>query len=146
MKKLLIICLFAPCFTQAQTLPELIAEYENYCNELVPDTVLQEGLINYDLVPVMRFGEIVNYAFANSDTVWQKVKCPEFKDSDRLSFTRYRITNNWEGETTPLHIEAMSKFRITEKTTRLHICTVKRREPRPWSEDFWNWLKAYKKD
>jgi len=104
---------------------ELLLEYEAYCNEIVLDTVTEWG----EVKPI-RGGKL--------DTIWEGYKCLNFKHGNRLSFPGC-YAGGWQ------IVDGMGN--VLEESSgpvyvgRLHICSVKRREVEPWSEDFWNWIK-----
>lgn len=121
----------------AQSLPELIKQYEKECSAIVPDTIEQTGKITYDLVPVKNAnGVILHYALGTPDTVWNAPNCPEYKEY-HSGFIFYNSLNN---------ARASEKANKTEVSiTRKYICEVKLREVEPFSEDFWNWLRKQTK-
>ena len=59
--------------------------YENECNQMVEDTVEQQGYVNCDFIPVVdENNKIVNYKQSVRDTTWKAAECKDYKYSDRL--------------------------------------------------------------
>lgn len=122
----------------SQPLPDLIAEYKRHCNETVLDTVEQTGYVytNEDL---------------RLDTVWLYTECPTYKFRDLGIFTLVDDAlisgSTWYVDT--MQGPSLSIYRgrsfseDLETVTRPMICEVKRRELRPWSAHFWQWVEAY---
>lgn len=142
MKHILILLIFLPITASAQSLPELIREYEKYCAEMVNDTIEVQGTIHYELVPVMDGGKIDHYTYGQADTTWSKPECPEFKESSWARGTVLRF------EPAEMVLYEVSGGRIVQsempqkRITRKYYCLVKRREVDPFSEDFWEWVKS----
>lgn len=150
---------------QSQSLPFLIEKYEEYCNELVPDTVKQGGTITYDLVPVRDSkGRVIRYAADNPDTTWQTPECSGYKyypisgTVSEWNKPKYFILDDqiYYGPTIPFGtIDSVyvggpnvTEFKrqpkkTTVNITRDYICMVKRKPVEPWSQDFWDWIKNY---
>lgn len=129
MKALFFIFLFLAVSLSAgaQTLQELIVEYEAYCNQTVLDTIQQDGLISYE-------------ATNGKDTVWLKPNCSKYKQAD----------DRWDCITADgliLHRGGFDLFAEEDETERVHrphVCRCKRRRIVPFSEHFWNWVKTRK--
>lgn len=145
MKYLFILLL--PCFLQAQqSLPDLILAYEKECEKLVKDTIEQNGVVSYELIPV-KAGEVIShYVYGNADTVWNEPNCPEYKYSE-FGYTALSngITLGYGSNTAfiggnPI-LSSTKQQKQLVRITRQYVCEVKLREPEPFSEDFWNWLK-----
>lgn len=138
MKNFLILLIFLPITASAQSLPELIREYEKYCAEMVHDTIEVQGTIHYELVPVMDGGKIDHYTYGQADTTWSKPECPEFKEFSWLRQTVFRLEPEMVLYGGGLFQPEMPQKRITRK----YYCLVKRREVDPFSEHFWEWVKS----
>ena len=90
----------------SDTIPEIIVSskkvdryniYLNFCNELVLDTILQSGYLNFDTLRVasipenqLYFGKIVIKSLQLSkelaniivmDTIWNKIEAPEYRST-----------------------------------------------------------------
>lgn len=142
MKHILILLILLPITASAQSLPELIREYEKYCAEMVQDTIEVQGTIHYELVPVMDGGKIDYYTYGQADTTWSKPECPEFKE---FSWARGAVLR-FEPDDMVLYDGRLVQSEIRQKRiTRKHICLVKRREVAPFSEHFWEWVKSKSK-
>ena len=64
------------------TKSNLFTEWYNYlsdCNELVPDTIRQTGMVKCELIPVKMNGKIVSYNTVPIDTIWNKCDCNDYK-------------------------------------------------------------------
>lgn len=108
-------------------------EWQNYisdCNELVADTITQNGTVTCELVPVQMNGKIVSYNTVPVDTVWDKCDCNNYKFGDifdRLSSVNWAgsgltllSSNSWYSEPTT----AKNTFEIS----RDKICQIKKRK------------------
>lgn len=147
---------------QTQSLPLLIEKYEEYCNELVPDTVEQRGTVTYDLVPVKDSkGKVIRYDAANPDTTWQTPECHGYKyypisgtvsEWNKIKF--FNLDDQlYYGPTIPFgtidsvyiggHVTEFERKpkKTTVDITRDHICMIKRKPVEPWSQDFWDWIR-----
>ena len=118
----------------AQSLPELIREYEEWCNETVLDTVMVG--VTYELIDVPLLnesGDTIGYRVTHSNE--RLDPCPEYRDGDG---TLYRISApiKWDSWTV-----GNSTFKGSE--SREVICECKRRPVVPFGEGFWEWLKNY---
>ena len=153
MKKLLFILFLIPMMGFGQTMTtipnevidkNIFHQWENYlidCNELVPDTIKQDGVVNVKYKPVVVNGDISHYLLTPIDTVWTDCKCKEYKNvvnfilntRNESIFDNYVLTGSLEEYT---HIEQINnKINIV----RNKICHIKKRKAN-WY-DFWNrWL------
>lgn len=125
-------------------------QWENYlidCNELVPDTIKQDGVVNVKYKPVVVNGEISHYLLTPVDTVWTDCKCGKYKKNnsdliwvDRgLSRTEYNPNFNlvWTGSSE--RYTSIKQVDNKINITRNKICHIKKRKAN-W-DDFWNrWL------
>lgn len=143
--RLLIILLF-PLVGYGQSFPELIAQYEKDCSQIVNDTIEQTGTISYEIIPVYdQVGKLAHYAYGKADTVWDEPECGVFKFLNYSTWLKGVVLWN-QGITLtdnsyPIYSterQATTKVRITRK----YVCQVKQREVEPFSEHFWEWLKA----
>lgn len=157
MKKLIILfTVLLPVIALSQkSFQELVNEYEKECSEIVSDTILQSGYIEYELVPVIDVnGKISHYALGNPDTTWVKCDCPEYKDgNDRVYITgsgAYGISSSWSTDLINDHLTLEYDSHIPGTTkqekqrvniTRDYVCEVKKRRVKPFSNHFWNWIK-----
>lgn len=151
MKVLLFLLL--PFMVAAQSFQELILEYEKDCNRLVLDTIDQDGIISYENIPVINeSGNTINYVLSNPDTVWQEPDCYEYKNSATYYLTSsslgiYDLVSDGYAINLPGSDIAWSSFVENipihkDYITRQYVCKVKKREVVPFSEHFWEWIKA----
>ena len=139
MKRLIFfVTLLVPFLGNTQNLPELIKEYESFCNEIVLDTIKQSGTIMYS------YDKKGNQAEAK-DTIWNKPSCPEFKEGTykMLSLVTGNKPKYWA--TTELNKNFENKSnepRYSKKVERDFICECKRRKVYPFDDLFWEWLKG----
>lgn len=152
MKQILITIIFAIVLitsTKAQTFQELLNDYNNYCNELVKDTIIQYGEVLGSYIPVVDDnGDICKYIFRGYDTTWAEPKCKEYKINDY----------SWGNLTTATSIDdGLIKFNqpilsswitpqenIIKQVNRKHVCLIKREKPT--GEDFFRWVIKYFSD
>lgn len=143
---LTILALSMAVLTSAQSLPELIEKYEQYCNETVKDTIIQTGTITEKMVKVPG----TNYYAVQLDTIWNSPSCPEFKQVrgyapwiSQGSVTYTTLDVGVVHTTGAIRGTEWSKEN-TRPIQRDYVCEVKRREIEPFSEHFWNWIKDKK--
>lgn len=138
----LVIATVANC----QSLPDLIREYEKHCNQIVKDTIEQHGTVTYKHIPVKDSnGEVLHYAIHPTDTVWQKVRCPEYKNFGNRGLVLYGgSSDNFILSTNVGTYGPASEVPKKIEVKRDYICSCKLREVEPFSEHFWNWIKNRK--
>jgi hypothetical protein len=148
MKKLLFVLLFVlPIMAMCQEYsekPNFFKEWNKYlsdCNELVPDTINQIGLVNVILLPVKQAGtdKILSYVTQPKDTVWEKCECADYKNYGRedrsylsigstVSTTGYTLGGTLSsGYSNKFYLEtskAVQQYGITRK----YICKIKKRK------------------
>lgn len=133
MKKLLLIALMiipiigmskGTIFTEWQT-------YLDDCNEIVPDTVRQTGVVNCELIPVKMNGKIISYNQNPKDTVWNSSDCKDYKypisvTSGWISGSGITFTNTSVGIGYVYTESEPAKNYFTIK--RNNICQIKKRK------------------
>jgi len=133
------------------TIPEIIVSsakaksykiYLNYCNEIVKDTILQTGYLNFDTlrvnsIPVNKiyFGKPVIKSLQISkelaniivmDTIWNLIEAPEY----RSTWEYYVLAKH------PMPVKKIVEIDYTNKiiVTRLREYMMKRSKPLPISD------------
>ena len=150
--KLTILLSFFAFTASAQSIKKYITMYEEYCNELVPDTITQYGKVTKECYPVYnKDGTLTSYFCVNKDTTWLPVTCREFKDDRGIRFVNGTtvisggyawgsgVTFSRDGE----GISIVSDKNKESQITRPHVCMVKRQSVEPFSWDFWNFIKTH---
>ncbi|MGB0880941.1 MAG: hypothetical protein ACPGTO_10280 [Polaribacter sp.] len=138
MKKLLLILILIPTLFFGQSLKELIKEYEDYCNEIVTDTIYQNGIITETLKEVE--GGLYQIKL---DTVWESPNCPEYKDG-LISLSYYNIGGSIDLKyqyPEGVIVDSETSKDRTRPVERKYACKCRRRMITPFSEHFWNWIK-----
>lgn len=141
---LLLIMLMVSIITSGQepSYLELRKEYREYCNQIVIDTVLQTGIVKYEIGDGLKL--------IPKDTVWNKAYCDDYVNDN------YYSGNIWSGNRMLLssgvsynlcssidsiawidHSEP-SVETFTTKITRDKYCKVK--QERETQEGFWEWI------
>ena len=156
MKNVILLLLLAYCpILKGQTFVDLVKEYEEYCQELVFDTITQDGYIEYKLIPVKKKRKTIHYVYGDADTTWLKPDCPEYKISwtSRLltgnyiiSLSNYNLSNLVYDSTKVRSHPIISTEKVKHTTidiSRQYVCKCKRRQVEPFSEHFWNWIKEH---
>lgn len=131
---------------------EMIIAYEDYCNEIVQDTVKQYGLIEKSFVKIEGSG---TYQI-KMDTTWNQVPCPDYKYNS-LSFGCWDISDasiisdfssDFYYSDNAAYTHQLNFVKGSEKSdkelikvSRDYICDCKRRNIIPFSDDFWDWVK-----
>jgi len=135
----------------SDTIPEIIVsgsksdQYKNYldyCNEIVIDTILQTGYLNFDTLRVPSIPENMLYLgkpiikslqiseeIANiivMDTIWNLIEAPEY----RSTWEYYILAKH------PMHIKKIVEIDYTNKIIvyRLRAYMMKRSKPLPKSD------------
>lgn len=145
MYKILIFLCIASSVLPAQSLPELIQEYENHCNEIVLDTIAIYGYSNLLYVPdTERSGNVTRMREGTvTDTVWMNAVCPVYRYS-ASDDAMHAFNGAWKYPETDRTIRINPyNGQPIKKVEGTKICEVKRREIQPFSNHFWNWLKHY---
>lgn len=138
-----------------QSLRDLIVSYEAACNEIVLDTFIQRGFEVYAVVPgeyaSNANGLIVLQQNHLADTAWQTFTCPEYAmDNRRFYMGQFApdLSAVHQGYLPSRHeITSFSKAVSVPDSVRVCcierevVCEVKRREIKPFSSDFWNFIK-----
>lgn len=153
----LLILAYLPVKGNAQTFPELVIGYEEYCNTIVEEIVQQTGTIRYIRQEVDGFdayGTPVKMQIAAAvDTLWDELIIPEYKsDIDTNDYRLLKIStsnHNSVGLEYILakhllpYIDGNIGFEIVmEKEIKRDVyCHMKLRRIVPFSEHFWNWCK-----
>lgn len=148
MKKAILILFLVPQLIMAQSFQELIKAYEIECSETVKDTIKQNGTVTYKHLPVRNeSGDIVHFVLGKPDTTWAKPKCHAYK--------RY-ASHNWQIGTLSANpsltfttndgyiLGTVKEEPYKSHITRKYVCNVKKREVKPFSNHFWNWIKSRK--
>jgi len=153
MKKLILFLLFFVNISLAcsQNFIDLLNEYEDYCEEIVTDTLIQEGTIFWENVPVLNNdGKIIHYSIGNPSTIWSEVNCPDYKHDRLDNFVNFISVGNNYSNNIWIATDTLTEWVLPNsiktssyetEITRKYICECKRRQVQPWSEDFWNWIK-----
>ncbi len=145
MKKAILILMLIPILAQGQGFKELILKYEIDCNEIVKDTIKQQGIVEYKHVPVKDSdGNIMHYVIGKSKTTWKEPQCNEYKYDERTIFI-----GNFNVSMSPyITVDTSGELTISEvinpiKTSieRDYVCDCKKRKIHPFSKHFWNWIK-----
>lgn len=155
MKKLTILLSFFAFTANAQSIKDYIAMYENYCNELVPDTVIQYGKVIKECYPVYNDKQVItSYFCVNKDTTWLPVECERFKTRGiSIGYSSGVITSGQFGTGITLTRDGVTSGGKTlrvysndvaeEEITRQHVCMIKRQPVEPFGWDFWNFIKTH---
>ena len=115
-------------------------KYLNDCNELVPDTIRQSGIVKCDLVPVKMNGKIVSYNTVPTDTIWNDFNCDNYKTIDfnfAVSGDFISVTNR--GWTTSSIYSEPELAKNTFLIKRNKICMIKKRKA-SFDDFFGRWL------
>lgn len=148
MKKLLFILFLIPMMGFGQPDASVFYYWDQYltdCNELVPDTMKQSGVVNVKYKPVIVNGEISHYILSPVDTVWTDCKCNKYKDEDRAwggitDLIGGKVYVNSSASLT-VRMTYTEPLQVNNKIniTRNKICHIKKRKAN-W-DDFWDrWL------
>jgi len=119
-------------------------QYISDCNQLVSDTVKQNGTVNVKYKPVIVNGEISHYILSPIDTVWNKVECNDYKydyyqGSLISSGSLYYVNNATNYASTGISYTKIEQVNNKINITRNKVCKIKKRKAS--FEDFWNrWL------
>ncbi|MEX0314730.1 MAG: hypothetical protein AB3N18_11175 [Allomuricauda sp.] len=147
MKKTLLILILLPIVSFGQDLKQYIQDYEKYCNQIVLDTIEQQGHVTESFKLIDREK---GYWGVKLDTTWYEPECPEFKTTRVIYWTSPTI--QWHGVTTDTELigDFVSSGGISgsergnkkqRPISRDYVCECKRREVQPFSEHFWEWVK-----
>jgi len=160
MKTLFLILFLAPLLVMGQndsgfvteyTIPNVFKLWKEYlydCNQLVPDTIKQAGVVNVKYKPVIVNGEISHYLLTPVDTVWKEAKCNKYKNDDGYLFSGAYLhvdttQTTWLKNITYTNLSAgytpIEQVNNKINITRNKICHIKDRKA-SW-DDFWDrWL------
>lgn len=145
MKKTILILMLVPQLCLSQSFNELITQYEKECNEIIKDTISQQGIVNYEYIPEKNSKGIIDrYVIQIKDTTWEKPDCPKYKFNEYSGLTFSSGTSislkssELQSIYYPVYIQETMKIYVS----RDYICECKKREIVPFSENFWNWIKT----
>lgn len=118
-------------------------KYLNDCNELVPDTIRQSGIVKCDLVPVKMNGKIVSYNTVPTDTIWSECNCDDYKTID-FSSRNFTVSGDFisvtsGGWATSSVYSEPEWDKNTFLIKRNKICMIKKRKA-SFNDFFERWL------
>lgn len=125
---------------------ELRKEYKEYCNEIVSDTISEQGFITFE--SRIKPNTITDVEFVAIDTNWYSGHCKEYKFNSNVYFdTTNVVRGEWRGSTTTLEgnlswgsniITPINDKYTSVEISRVKVCYIKRC---PETQDgFWEWV------